>query len=50
MPDTTYLSRRAVTIENEHLRVTVVAEGGHIAEVFHKAAGVNPLRRSLPRV
>lgn len=43
MPETTYLSRRAFALENEHLRVTVVEEGGHIAEVFHKAAGVNPL-------
>lgn len=43
MPETTYLSRRAVVIGNEHLRVTVVSEGGHIAEVFHKATGVNPL-------
>ena len=43
MPETTYLSRRAVAIENDHLRVTVMEEGGHIAEVFHKAAGVNPL-------
>lgn len=43
MPSSTYLRRRAVSIENEHLRVTVVEEGGHIAEVFHKAAGVNPL-------
>ncbi len=43
MPQTTYLSRRAVALENEHLRLTVVEEGGHIAEVFHKAAGVNPL-------
>ena len=43
MPETTYLSRRAIALKNEHLRVTVVEEGGHIAEVFHKAAGVNPL-------
>ena len=43
MPQTTYITRRAVALENEHLRVTVVEEGGHIAEVFHKAAGVNPL-------
>lgn len=43
MPKTTYLSRRAVAIENEHLRLTVVEEGGHLTEVFHKAAGVNPL-------
>lgn len=43
MPETPYLSRRAVAIENEHLRVTVMEEGGHIAEVFHKAAAINPL-------
>jgi hypothetical protein len=40
---TTYRGRRAATIENPQLRVTVLAEGGHIAEVFVKAAGVNPL-------
>jgi hypothetical protein len=39
----TYRGRRAATIENRHLRVTVLEEGGHIAEIFHKAAGVNPL-------
>jgi hypothetical protein len=38
-----YLSRRAEQIENDHLRVTVLAEGGHIAEVLHKKSGVNPL-------
>jgi hypothetical protein len=38
-----YRERRAATIENEHLRVTVLHEGGHIAEVFDKAAGINPL-------
>lgn len=43
MPKSACLSRRAVALENEHLRITVVEEGGHIAEVFHKAAGVNPL-------
>lgn len=43
MPKTTYLGRRAVSIENEHLRVTVTEEGGHIAEVFSKAANINPL-------
>ena len=43
MPKTIYLSRRAVALENEHLRLTVMEEGGHIAEVFHKAAGINPL-------
>ena len=43
MPETTYLSRRAFALENEDLRLTVVEEGGHIAEVFGKAAEVNPL-------
>jgi len=39
----TYRGRRAASIENDHLRVTVLVEGGHIAEVFDKRAGVNPL-------
>ena len=43
MPSTTYQGRRAVSIENEDLRLTVTVEGGHLAEVFSKAAGVNPL-------
>src|SRR5688572_27864600 len=38
-----YRGRRAATIENADLRVTVLEEGGHIAEIFDKAAGVNPL-------
>ena len=38
-----YRGRRAATIENAHLRVTVLQEGGHIAEIFDKTAGVNPL-------
>ena len=38
-----YHGRRAERIENEHLRVTVLVEGGHIAEVLHKTSGVNPL-------
>ncbi len=38
-----YRGRRAATIEDEHLRVTVLESGGHIAEVFHKPTGVNPL-------
>jgi hypothetical protein len=37
------LSRRAVSIENNHLRVTVLVEGGHIAEILDKRSGVNPL-------
>ncbi len=43
MPETTYRNRRAVTIENDAVRVTVLAEGGHIAEIQHKPSGVNPL-------
>jgi hypothetical protein len=40
---TTYRGRRAAAIENEHLRVTVLQEGGHIAEIFDKKSGINPL-------
>jgi hypothetical protein len=35
--------RKAAQIENDMLRVTVTHEGGHIAEVFDKRAGVSPL-------
>jgi hypothetical protein len=38
-----YRGRRAASIENTHLRVTVLEEGGHIAEIFDKHAAVNPL-------
>jgi hypothetical protein len=41
--DTTYRGRRAATIENEAVRLTVLVEGGHIAEVFDKQTGINPL-------
>jgi hypothetical protein len=40
---TTYRGRRAAAIENDALRVTVLREGGHIAEIFDKRTGVNPL-------
>lgn len=43
MPETRYRDRRAWRIENNELRVTVTVEGGHIAEIFHKGSGVNPL-------
>lgn len=43
MTATTFKNRRAAVIENNDLRVTVLEEGGHIAEVFDKATGVNPL-------
>ena len=40
---TRYRSRRAASIENPFLRVTVLEEGGHIAEITDTASGVNPL-------
>ena len=41
-PDT-YRGRRAASVENGDLRVTVLEEGGHIAEMLDKRSGVNPL-------
>ena len=35
--------RRAAQIENDSIRLTVTAEGGHIAEILHQPSGVNPL-------
>src|SRR5262245_44571464 len=43
MPRVDYRGRRAIRIENDALRVTVLEEGGHIAEILDKATGVNPL-------
>jgi hypothetical protein len=43
MAETRYRGRRAASIENELLRVTVLREGGHIAEILDKQTGVNPL-------
>jgi hypothetical protein len=43
MPETRYRGRRAVFTENDFLRVTVLEEGGHIAEILDKGSGVNPL-------
>lgn len=43
MTQVIFNGRRAAQIENDLLRVTVLEEGGHIAEVFDKRAGVNPL-------
>jgi len=43
MPQTTFHGRRAAAIENDRLRVTVLLEGGHIAEILEKQTGVNPL-------
>jgi hypothetical protein len=39
----TYRGRSATRIENDKVRVTVLREGGHIAEILHKPTGVNPL-------
>ena len=43
MPEVNFHGRRATSIENERLRVTVLHEGGHIAEILDKATGVSPL-------
>jgi hypothetical protein len=43
MPMSTYRGRRAASIETPQLRVTVLVEGGHIAEVLDKRSGINPL-------
>src|SRR5262245_8023683 len=39
----TYRGRRAATIANGDLRLTVLEEGGHIAEIHDARSGVNPL-------
>ena len=38
-----YRGRSAASIENDDLRVTVLDEGGHIAEMLDKKTGINPL-------
>jgi hypothetical protein len=38
-----YHGRRGMHLENDLLRVTVLEEGGHIAEICDKRSGVNPL-------
>jgi hypothetical protein len=38
-----YRGRRAATVENDDVRVTVLEEGGHIAEILDKRSGINPL-------
>lgn len=43
MAETQYRNRRAHVLENEHLRVIVTVEGGHIAAIEEKTFGVNPL-------
>lgn len=34
---------RSVSIENEHIRLTVLIDGGHISGILHKASGIDPL-------
>ena len=43
MPVCLYRGRRAVSIDNAQLRVTLLVEGGHIAEILDKRTGINPL-------
>src|SRR5436190_7647888 len=43
MPATTFHGRRAYSVENSRIRVTILEEGGHIAEILDKATGVSPL-------
>src|SRR4030088_51935 len=43
MPEDLYRGRRARRLETRELRVTVLMEGGHIAEIADKRTGVNPL-------
>src|SRR4030088_748488 len=43
MPEDLYRGRRARRLETRELRVTVLMEGGHIAEIADKRSGVNPL-------
>jgi hypothetical protein len=38
-----FRGRQAVRIENDILRVTILKEAGHMAEIFDKRAGVSPL-------
>ena len=38
-----FRGREAIQIENDQIRVTVLKEGGHIAEILDKKSGVNPL-------
>jgi hypothetical protein len=43
MPWASFRDRRVVQIENDAVRLTMTAEGGHIAEILHKETGINPL-------
>jgi hypothetical protein len=43
MFDSAYRGRRAAILENDSIQVIVLREGGHIAAIFDKETGVNPL-------
>jgi hypothetical protein len=43
VPVTNFKGRHAVELENDFLRLTVLQEGGHIAQVFDKQANISPL-------
>lgn len=43
MPNITFRGRRAAAIENEHIKVVVTHEGGHVAQIVDKRSGVSPL-------
>jgi hypothetical protein len=38
-----FQGREAISVENDRLRVTVLREGGHVAEILNKKLDVNPL-------
>ena len=43
MSEILFHNRKAFQLENDLLRLTVLVEGGHIAEVFDKRANISPL-------
>lgn len=43
MPNISFRGRRAASIENEHIRVVVTHEGGHVAQIIDKRSGISPL-------
>jgi len=43
MPEVLYRNRRAFTLANDRIAVTVTVEGGHIASLLDKKSGANPL-------
>lgn len=43
MPERSYRGRRAFSLENDRIRVTLLVEGGHVAEICDKRSDMNPL-------